>query len=174
MLQTESEAFALNRLFLEVQHEAFEIHFKENISLNQLDNIVEEHLFPGGIFRFFDSVGIDVMLASIRNYSNFESHGKFDALICALQEMVDKGLLGKKTGKGFYNYPETSVTKEDKPMLASEKWEEIVNRLSESYFKAASRTASTFGYPEAFVDQICKDYTGADSGPFEIYKQHKN
>ena len=35
----------------------------------QIDRIVREYFFPIGVFEFFDSVGIDVMLASIKNYS---------------------------------------------------------------------------------------------------------
>lgn len=170
LLQAESKAFALNRLFLEVQLVAFEIQQKNDISCRTIDQVAEAHLFPGGIFSFFDSVGLDVMLASIGNYNKILGEEKYKGLIDYLQVMVDNGWLGKKSGKGFYDYSGNTPIETERPESAINA-DALVNLLIESYYSSAMNLVSTFGYSESFIDQICMDYTGADLGPFEIYKQ---
>lgn len=101
-----NNVFLLNRMFLGIQNEACKI-FREEISNPEvIDAIVKESLFPTtGIFDFFDSVGIDVMLMSVKNYAALSpGEGKYIPLIQCLEKKYAEGNLGMKSQKGFYNY----------------------------------------------------------------------
>ena len=51
-IQKENNPFILNRLLLEIQAEAYRILLEGRLSCSQIDELVAEHLFPGGIFSF--------------------------------------------------------------------------------------------------------------------------
>jgi len=76
---------------------------EKNASMLQIDRIVKDKLFPTGVFEFFDSVGLDIMLASVKNYSAGDpEEERFYPLISELNEHVSNGRLGTKTKSGFY------------------------------------------------------------------------
>jgi len=58
---------------------------------------------PIGPLALCDLVGLDVQLAVMEVlYSNFNDSKYRPAPL--LREMVDAGMLGRKTGRGFYTY----------------------------------------------------------------------
>jgi 3-hydroxybutyryl-CoA dehydrogenase len=65
-----------------------------------------------GPFAMMDVVGLDVVYAIEMAYYN-ESHDPHDMPPRALQEMIDKGELGLKTGKGFYDWSDPEFIKPD-------------------------------------------------------------
>jgi 3-hydroxybutyryl-CoA dehydrogenase len=104
--QNESNAFILNRLFLDFQAGAYQVYLEGRLSYREIDSLVKEKFFPAGIFEFFDHVGIDVMLASIRAYTkNSRNKLFYEPLIRKMEEMVENNRLGVKTKQGFYDYP---------------------------------------------------------------------
>ena len=58
--------------------------------------------YPMGPFELADYVGLDVLLAAARGLA--EAHGPRFSPPRVLLERVEKGHLGKKTGKGFYDH----------------------------------------------------------------------
>jgi len=58
---------------------------------------------PMGPFGMMDQIGLDVVYAVHTTY--YDEYGDFYKPPEALKEMVEKGDLGVKTGKGFYSYP---------------------------------------------------------------------
>lgn len=98
--------FSLERLVMPMINEAV-ICLEEGIS--EKDDIDTAMLiglaFPqdkGGVLHYADSLGIDFVLTTLENL-----HKEFGRRFCPaprLKEMVTAGYLGKKSGKGFFEY----------------------------------------------------------------------
>lgn len=58
--------------------------------------------FPEGILQMADKWGIDTIVRILDEKA--KKHGDFYRADPLLQQMVEKGALGQKTGKGFYDY----------------------------------------------------------------------
>jgi 3-hydroxyacyl-CoA dehydrogenase len=158
LILEEKDSFILNRIFLHFQNEAFLLVNEGKASLQQIDRIVRENLFPTGVFEFFDSVGLDVMLASVRNYSRDDpSAERYRPLIGQLQDLVSQGRLGAKTKGGFYGdglsvdsgHPENDA--------------EIIAILSASYEQAFRRFCMSSGIPPSELKTAMDEYFGAET-----------
>ncbi len=158
LLLEEKDSFILNRIFLYFQNEAFLLVNEKKASLQQIDRLVRDHFFPTGVFEFFDSVGLDVMLASVKNYSKDDpEEERYHPLIGQLQELVSKGKLGTKTRGGFYcegispdpGYPENDT--------------EIIAKLQASYGYAFRRFCQSSRIPPAELKSAIDEYFGAET-----------
>jgi 3-hydroxybutyryl-CoA dehydrogenase len=65
-----------------------------------------------GPFALMDKVGLDVVYAIEMVYYN-ESKDPKDKPPDALLEMINRGELGVKSGKGFYTYPDPEFLRPD-------------------------------------------------------------
>jgi len=167
ILLREEEGFILNRIFLDAQNEAFRITYQGLASIEEIDQAVKGSLFPMGIFEFFDHVGIDTMLQSIKNYTRDYPHADYyKPLINELEKKVSLGQLGKKSGRGFYDYsgnqPGIEITQ-----AGPEKLEEIRNHLEFTYKNAARRFITHSGLTIDELNEALKEYFGTDKGPFD-------
>jgi len=171
LLQEEKYAFILNKLFLEVQNEAFKIYSEGILSYQQIDNIVQNNLFPDGIFKFFDQVGIDVMLQSIKNYSE-KNIKPYEQLLGKLEEMQSKHLLGIKTRQGFYNYNGENQSNAIKEIPGFEKV--VLGRLKNVYFTKAQQIVADQICDEQLLDFAAKEYMNTDKGPFAFAHENLN
>lgn len=158
LLLEEKDSFILNRIFLYFQNEAFLLVNEKKASIQQIDRIVREQFFPIGVFEFFDSVGLDVMLASIKNYSkNDILKERYNPLIGQLQELVSKGRLGGKTKSGFYfegmsvdlGYPENDA--------------KIISKLQASYVFAFNQLCHSSGIPLEELKTAMDEYFGSET-----------
>ncbi len=93
--------FLVNRLLLPYMNEAAYL-MGEGMPLEQIDRIAEQFGMPMGPIELVDQVGIDVgyKVAHILQ----EAFGDRMRVAPLLEIVKQKGLLGKKSGKGFYNY----------------------------------------------------------------------
>ena len=166
----EKNGFILNRIFLDVQNEAFLIVHNQHISVRNIDLLVREQLFPSGIFEFFDSVGIDTILASTLNYVEDYPHKDYYApLINRLQQMFSQGNLGRKSSVGFYNYHQTSgETESSETPILQINGKEIVDHLRFTYLSTVRRFTARSGLPISEINEAVKEYFGIEKGPFEI------
>ena len=75
-----------------------------NVSFEIIDKLLENRGFKMGPFKLMDLIGNDINYAVSR--SVYEQLGKPARLQPSdiQKEKVDKGDLGKKTGKGYYQY----------------------------------------------------------------------
>lgn len=101
----EFPGFMVNRILVPMQNEAA-FMVMEGSSPEDVDNAMKlgcNH--PMGPIELTDFVGIDTMLATMTGLYNGFHDSKYRP--CPLLEtMVKAGMLGKKTGKGFYKYDE--------------------------------------------------------------------
>jgi len=165
----ERNSFILNRLFLDIQNEAYRIIEQGKATESQLDNLVKEQLFPIGIFDFMDCVGIDTMLTAIRNYTaEYPHQDYFEGLISRLQQYVMAGKLGQKSGEGFYRYQDNPAGNSGSNIpLSAESAREIAEHLRFTYLNAAKRFTMQSRCTIDEMNTAIKEYFGLEKGPFE-------
>lgn len=164
--QEEKNAFVLNRLFLDFQAEAYNICREGKMNYRQIDRLVKERFFPSGVFELFDHVGLDVMLASIINYTDKESDKRFyGPLIARLEELIRNNRLGLKTRNGFYEYDRQVMGHNEDPdyvILPNTITEEAERRLKAKFEGSVKKVLDTGGISTADLNEALKDYLGAD------------
>jgi len=101
----DTPAFIVNRVARAFYGEALKIMGEEKLNAETIDKIMkEEGGFAMGPFELMDLIGIDVNLSVTKSvYEAFFYDQKYKPSPIQ-QKMVDSGLLGRKTGQGFYKY----------------------------------------------------------------------
>ncbi len=96
--------FIVNRVARHYYLESLKI-FEEGIaSFKEIDSILEASGFKMGPFKLMDLIGMDINLAVTQSmYDAFDKAERFKPSSLQI-EKVKNNELGKKTGKGFYNY----------------------------------------------------------------------
>lgn len=163
----EKESFILNRIFLDVQNEAYRIVDQKQASCGDIDKAVKGSLFATGIFDFFDHVGLDTMLISIKNYTAIYPDSAYYApLITKLEELTAKGFFGRKSGRGFYDYADHEPENES-AAAGPEQIREIRNHLGFTYKNASRRWITRSGLTIDELNEALKEYFGTEQGPFD-------
>lgn len=103
-----SPGFLVNRVLAPYMLEAMKMH-DEGMSKEEIDAAALEFGMPMGPIELADTVGLDVGLSVVKTL------GGDGAEVAAerLQEMVEAGTLGKKTGKGYYEWVKGKPRKAD-------------------------------------------------------------
>ncbi|MFX1357158.1 MAG: 3-hydroxyacyl-CoA dehydrogenase family protein [Promethearchaeota archaeon] len=104
ILKKECLGFVFNRIWRTIKKESLKIWSGGYADLEDVDKAWK--IFTGmnvGPFGLMDIVGLDVVFDIEMMYYK-ESGDPDDKPPQMLKEMVDKGYLGVKTGRGFYNY----------------------------------------------------------------------
>lgn len=96
---TSTPGFLVNRVLMPYLMEAVEL-VEENIPLALIDKEALDYGMPMGPIELADTVGLDICLKVAEILSQ---HMDIDVPE-RLRKMVEKGNLGKKTGKGFYSF----------------------------------------------------------------------
>jgi 3-hydroxybutyryl-CoA dehydrogenase len=157
LILKEKDSFILNRIFLDFQNEAFLLTCQEKFSYSQMDALVKEHFFPTGVFEFFDSVGLETMLASIKNYIRDYPHREYyGSLVSKLEELA-----GQESHGGFL-----SGDKIPGEVIASDV-EEAVQRLRFTYRASFKRFAVQSKLSLNDLNNAVKEYFGIDHGPLD-------
>jgi 3-hydroxybutyryl-CoA dehydrogenase len=104
----DTPGFIVNRIARHFSLEALRILGEGRIAHDQIDRVMKgSGRFRMGPFELMDLIGIDVNLAVSRSvYEAFFHDPRFRPHPIQ-QRMVASGLLGRKTGRGFYEYPDT-------------------------------------------------------------------
>lgn len=66
---------------------------------------------PVGLFGSMDMVGLDIILETMESQAKRRDAGSCEKAAGVVRTMVEKGILGFKTGKGFYTYPDPEYQK---------------------------------------------------------------
>ena len=102
----DAPGFASSRLGIAIGMEAIRMVEEKVASAEDIDKaMVLGYGFPMGPLKLTDLVGLDVRLA-IAEYLSGELGDRFPPP-ALLREMVERGELGKKSGKGFYDWEVT-------------------------------------------------------------------
>lgn len=112
-VQKESTGFIFNRVWRAIKKECLEIADQGVASHEDVDRAwMLAFGTPAGPFGLMDMVGLDVV-KDIEEVYHRESGADRDRVPAILHEMLDKGELGIKSGKGFYSYPKPAYQKEN-------------------------------------------------------------
>jgi 3-hydroxyacyl-CoA dehydrogenase / enoyl-CoA hydratase / 3-hydroxybutyryl-CoA epimerase len=113
-----SPGFLVNRLLMPYLAEAMKM-YEEGIAKELIDQAAIDFGMPMGPVELADRVGLDVCLSVAQNLSSCSGM----EVSPKLEEMVEAGSLGFKTGNGFYRYD-----KKGKPIRQSRKSQPLNDR----------------------------------------------
>jgi 3-hydroxybutyryl-CoA dehydrogenase len=100
----DAPGFIANRIARQYYLEALKLVENGIASYEEVDTILEATGFKMGPFKLMDLIGMDINLAVSQSiYNAFHEAERFKPSLIQI-EKVKNGELGKKTGKGFYNY----------------------------------------------------------------------
>ncbi|MDZ5712624.1 3-hydroxyacyl-CoA dehydrogenase family protein [Jeotgalibacillus haloalkalitolerans] len=111
LLEKEISGFVANRILGALQKEAVSLYEQGIADFKDIDLICKKALnHPIGPFELMDLSGLDVaQFVMEQRYQ--ETGDPADKPFDCILEKVEKGELGRKTGRGFYDYSKTAVTK---------------------------------------------------------------
>ncbi|OFY67314.1 MAG: 3-hydroxybutyryl-CoA dehydrogenase [Bacteroidetes bacterium RIFCSPLOWO2_02_FULL_36_8] len=104
VLVKDRPGFIVNRVARHYYLESLQLLGESACDISGMDNLLVNAGFKMGPFRLMDLIGNDVNYAvSASLYNSFNGEPRFKPNPIQ-QKMVEAGLLGIKTGKGFYEY----------------------------------------------------------------------
>ncbi|MBV9100133.1 MAG: 3-hydroxyacyl-CoA dehydrogenase family protein [Candidatus Dormibacteraeota bacterium] len=107
VVEREIDGFIVNRVLGAASREAFTLLAEGVASVADIDTAARTGLnWPMGPFQLADFSGLDVVLGVRRDRLLREGHAGDDHTVRILQSLVDAGRLGRKSGRGFYDYAE--------------------------------------------------------------------
>jgi 3-hydroxybutyryl-CoA dehydrogenase len=100
----DSPGFVANRIIVPMINEAAYVYYEGLASAEGIDEIMKLGMaHPMGPLMLADLIGIDTVYAVIKVLHDGFGDSKYRP--CPIwQQMVDAGYLGRKSGRGFYNY----------------------------------------------------------------------
>jgi 3-hydroxybutyryl-CoA dehydrogenase len=104
LLQKEIWGFIVNRILFAASEEAMRLLEGGYASAEDIDIAVQKGLnWPMGPFHLLDFSGLDVFYGAMKDRHR---QGEGSDAPEVLRELVEAGHLGRKTGKGFFDYPQ--------------------------------------------------------------------
>jgi 3-hydroxyacyl-CoA dehydrogenase len=99
----ECPGFVVNRILLSTASEIWRYQDETGVPVEQLDDFIREQAqMPMGVFRVADMSGLDTVVKVARDMR--EAYGERFYVHKGMEERVERGELGAKSGKGFYEH----------------------------------------------------------------------
>jgi 3-hydroxyacyl-CoA dehydrogenase len=99
----ECAGFVVNRILLSTASEIWRYQDETGLPVDQLDELIKERAqMPMGPFRVADMSGLDTAVKLARDLR--DHYGDRFYVHQGMEERVERGELGAKTGKGFYEH----------------------------------------------------------------------
>ena len=106
VLQKEIHGFIANRILFAASEEALRLLDGGYASVEDIDTAVKKGLnWPMGLFELLDFSGLDIFVGALDDRARAEGGPGAPPV---LTEKIARGELGRKTGRGFYDYPKTT------------------------------------------------------------------
>jgi 3-hydroxybutyryl-CoA dehydrogenase len=103
LLKKEIWGFIVNRILFAASEEALRLLEGGYASADDIDTAVQKGLnWPMGPFHLLDFSGLDVFYGAMEDRHRL---GEGQPAPETLRQLVEKGQLGRKTGRGFFEYP---------------------------------------------------------------------
>lgn len=104
VIAKDAPGFIVNRVARHFYIESLKVLEEQVADVQTIDRLLESTGFPMGPFKLMDLIGIDTNFAVTSSmYQAFHFEAKFRPSRIQ-QQKVDAGHLGRKSGKGFYEY----------------------------------------------------------------------
>lgn len=100
VVASDNPGFIVNRILFPYFEEAIRLQ-QEGASADAIDRTMVRFGMPTGPLELLDHIGIDVAADVALSLPVAQEH---NPVTSCLQDMVGEGLLGRKSGRGFYNY----------------------------------------------------------------------
>jgi 3-hydroxybutyryl-CoA dehydrogenase len=106
----DAPGFIVNRVARHFYLEAMHLASTTNTSFENIDILMENAGFKMGPFKLMDLIGMDINYAVSQSvYHAFNDNPRFKPPPMQAQKVAE-GNLGKKTGKGFYDYTQNIIS----------------------------------------------------------------
>jgi 3-hydroxybutyryl-CoA dehydrogenase len=103
LINKEVHGFIVNRILFAAAEEAMRLLEGGYASAEDIDTAVKKGLnWPMGPFELLDFSGLDIFYGALEDRARLEG-GRGAPRV--LKEKIDQGHLGRKTGRGFFEYP---------------------------------------------------------------------
>ena len=103
LVNKDVHGFIVNRILFAAVEQAFHLLEGGHASVEDIDTAVKKGLnWPMGPFELLDFSGLDVFYGALEDRRRLEGGPGTPA---SLRERVERVELGRKTGRGFYDYP---------------------------------------------------------------------
>lgn len=166
-VRKDSPGFIVNRVLVPLMNEACYLVSDGEATIEQVDSTAKFDLdLPMGLFELADLTGNDVN-HSVLEYMH-EVLGDAYEPSPLLEEKVETGDLGKKTGQGFYDYEDG----EGVEIPANAGTEEIERRLLAAMANEVGKLVENDVSNPADVDQAMKLGAGFPEGPARMADDH--
>jgi len=105
VIEREIDGFVVNRILGALSREAFAMLADGVASVSDIDTAARAGLnWPMGPFQLADFSGLDTVLGVRRDRMMREHQAGDEATVLILERLVSAGRLGRKSGRGFYDY----------------------------------------------------------------------
>jgi 3-hydroxyacyl-CoA dehydrogenase len=99
----ECPGFVVNRILLSTASEIWRYQDETGVPVEEIDDFIREQAqMPMGVFRVADMSGLDTVVKVARDMR--EAYGERFYVHKGMEERVERGELGAKSGKGFYEH----------------------------------------------------------------------
>ncbi|HET7322819.1 MAG TPA: 3-hydroxyacyl-CoA dehydrogenase NAD-binding domain-containing protein [Halococcus sp.] len=166
-VRKDSPGFIVNRVLVPLMNEAAWLVEDDVATIEEVDSATKFDMgLPMGAFELGDQVGIDVSY-HVLDYMH-ETLGDAYEPCPLLEEKVEAEELGKKTGKGFYDYDEGEGA--DIPTDAGT--EEIQTRLLAVMANEVAKLIGNDVAPAEDIDEAVMLGAGFPDGPAKLADEH--
>jgi enoyl-CoA hydratase/3-hydroxyacyl-CoA dehydrogenase len=162
-VRKDSPGFVVNRVLVPLMNEAAWMVYEDEATVAAVDSTAKYGMgLPMGLFELMDQVGLDVGL-HVQEYMQ-EVLGEAYAPCPLTEEKVEAGHLGKKTGKGVYDYEDG----EGAQIPTDEVSEEIEIRLTAMMANEVAALVGDDVADAGDVDQAMQLGAGFPDGPAKM------